>query len=169
MVFAITRFVPGGPVERMLMESQMQSSEFSQSSRGSQVLSAEQIEELKVFYGLDKPVFEAYRDWLTKLVTLDLGESSRYFLPVWELIKERLPISAFFGVCTFILSYLVSIPLGILKALKHNSRFDSITSMLIYAGYALPAYVVGIFLLTIFSFQLGWFPWAASSEMTSII
>ena len=105
VVFAITRFVPGGPVERMLMESQMQSSEFSQSSRGSQMLSAEQIDELKAFYGLDKPVFEAYRDWLTKLVKLDLGESSRYFLPVWELIKERLPVSAFFGICTFFLSF----------------------------------------------------------------
>ncbi|NLJ92584.1 MAG: ABC transporter permease subunit [Aeromonadales bacterium] len=158
LVFAITRFVPGGPVERMLMESQLASSEFSQSSRGSQMLSSEQIDELKVFYGLDQPVFVAYRDWLVKLVQLDLGESTRYYLPVWELIKERLPVSAFFGISTFILSYLISIPLGIVKALKHNGRFDSITSMLIYAGYALPAYVVGIFLLTVFSFQLGWFP-----------
>ncbi|ATG72686.1 peptide ABC transporter permease [Zobellella denitrificans] len=158
VVFAVTRFVPGGPVERMLMESQLAGSEFSQSTRGSQVLSSEQIDELKAFYGLDKPMLEAYRDWLGKLVRLDLGESTRYYLPVWELIKERLPVSAFFGISTFLLSYLVSIPLGILKALHHNSRFDSISSMLIYAGYALPAYVVGIFLLTVFAFQLGWFP-----------
>ncbi|MCT7654863.1 hypothetical protein MBH78_09125 [Oceanimonas sp. NS1] len=73
VVFAITRFVPGGPVERMLMESQLAGSEFSQSSRGGQVLSSEQIDELKEFYGLDKPVGEAYLDWLGKLVRLDLG------------------------------------------------------------------------------------------------
>ena len=61
-------------------------------------------------------------------------------------------------ITSFLLSYLVSLPLGILKALRHNSRFDSLSSMLIYTGYALPAYVVGIFLITLFAFKLEWLP-----------
>ncbi len=100
----------------------------------------------------------AYWEWLQKLAVLDLGDSTRYYEPVWDLIKERLPVTAFFGVATFVLSYAVSIPLGVAKALKHNSRFDSLSSMLIYMAYALPAYVVGIFLITVFAFHLEWLP-----------
>lgn len=160
LVFTITRFVPGGPVERMLLQAQVAQGEGhrSMASKGGQALSDEQIEELKAFYGLDKPMLVAYWEWLQKLVRLDLGESTRYYEPVWDLIKERLPVTAFFGVATFLLSYLVSLPLGIAKALRHNSRFDSASSMFIYTAYALPAYVVGIFLITVFAFHLEWLP-----------
>ncbi|WP_421226854.1 ABC transporter permease subunit, partial [Aeromonas jandaei] len=160
LVFTVTRFVPGGPVERMLMQAQVSQHEGGRSggSKGAQALSDEQIEELKAFYGLDKPMLVAYWEWLQKLAVLDLGDSTRYYEPVWDLIKERLPVTAFFGVATFVLSYAVSIPLGVAKALKHNSRFDSLSSMLIYMAYALPAYVVGIFLITVFAFHLEWLP-----------
>ena len=69
------------------------------------------------------------------------------------MLYEVITISLFYGLSSFLLSYLVSLPLGILKALRHNSRFDSLSSMLIYTGYALPAYVVGIFLITLFSYN----------------
>lgn len=78
-------------------------------------LSDEQIEELKAFYGLDKPMLVAYWEWLQKLAVLDLGESTRYYEPVWDLIKDKLPVTAFFGLATFLLSYAVSIPLGLPK------------------------------------------------------
>lgn len=159
MVFALTRFVPGGPVERMIAQMQSQTMEGGAGSQqGSQSLSEEQIAELNAFYGLDKPVFEAYTEWLGKLVQLDLGESTRYYEPVWEMIKERLPVSLFYGLWTFLISYLVSIPLGILKAMKHGSKFDNISSVMVFIGYALPNYVVGVFLISFFAFHLDWFP-----------
>jgi len=126
--------------------------------QGSQSLSEEQIAELNAFYGLDKPILEAYQEWIFKLVQFDLGESTRYYEPVWEMIKERLPVSLFYGFWTFVISYLVSIPLGILKAIKHGSKFDNISSVMIFVGYALPNYVVGVFLISFFAFHLDWFP-----------
>ncbi|WP_087025195.1 ABC transporter permease subunit [Thaumasiovibrio subtropicus] len=159
MVFTLTRFVPGGPVERMISEMQMQSMEGGRASQqGNQTLSDDQIAELNAYYGLDKPILVAYWEWLNKLVRFDLGESTRYYEPVWDMISERLPVSVFYGFWTFIISYLVSIPLGVLKALRHGSRVDNATSVAVFMGYALPNYVVGVFLITIFSFHMDWFP-----------
>lgn len=163
MIFTLTRFVPGGPVERVLLSMQMQgSSEISGGStsvtEGNNALSAGQIAELNAFYGLDKPVFEAYVDWFGKLVTLNLGESTRYYEPVIDMISERLPVSLFYGVATFLISYLISIPLGYAKALKHGSLLDASSSILIFVGYALPGYVIGVLLITLFGYQLEWFP-----------
>lgn len=160
LIFAITRFVPGGPVERMLsqMQSQGDGAASMTSAGGNTALSDEQIAELNAFYGLDKPVMEAYVDWLSRLVTLDLGESTRYYEPVSDMIAERLPVSLFYGGMTFFISYFISIPLGYYKALKHGSVFDSTSSILIFVGYALPGYVVGVLLITLFSYHLEWFP-----------
>ena len=162
LIFALTRFVPGGPVERMLLSLQMQGASetggTSSVTDGNNALSEDQIAELNAFYGLDKPVFEAYYDWLTKLVVLDLGESTRYYEPVWDMIAERLPVSLFYGGMTFLLSYMISIPLGYLKALKHGSILDSTSSIAIFVGFALPGYVIGVFLISLFSYQLEWFP-----------
>ncbi|MBV7297494.1 ABC transporter permease subunit [Enterovibrio paralichthyis] len=160
VIFAITRFVPGGPVERMLAESQFvqEGASQSQSVGDNSALDEYQLAELNAFYGLDKPVLEAYWEWLNKLLTLDFGESTRYYEPVLDMISERLPVSLFYGGMTFVIAYLVSIPLGYYKAIKHNSAFDTASSILIFVGYALPGYVVGIFLLTVFSFHLDWFP-----------
>ncbi|WP_438462349.1 ABC transporter permease subunit [Marinomonas sp. PE14-40] len=160
LVFAMTRFVPGGPVERMIAQMQQQTQDGGRAvnSQISQTLSQDQIDELNAFYGLDKPVIEAYWDWLNRLVRLDLGESSRYYEPVWDMIVERLPISLFYGFWTFIISYLVSIPLGVLKALKHGGKMDNVSSVMIFTGYALPNYVVAVLLISVFSFQLEWLP-----------
>ncbi len=162
LIFTITRFVPGGPVERMLLSMQMQGDGGGSSSHShmesNNALSEDQIAELNAFYGLDKPIPEAYIDWLGKLLVLDFGESTRYYEPVLDMIKERLPVSAFYGAMTFLISYLISIPLGYYKSIRHGSTFDSVSSVAIFVGYALPGYVIGVLLITLFSYHLEWFP-----------
>jgi microcin C transport system permease protein len=160
LVFCITRMVPGGPIEQILTESMfVAGDQASQSSslRGN-TLSESQINDLKVYYGFDKPILVSYYEWLKKILTFDLGISTRYNSSVWELIKERLPISSFYGLTTLILTYAICIPLGIRKALKHGGNFDHISSAIVFIGYALPGYVIGIALLTAFSSYLEWFP-----------
>lgn len=164
LVFTLTRLVPGGPIERMLNEAALAGAEGGATissgfdGRGGSVLSDEQIEQLKRYYGFDKPVVLSYFDWLGKVFRLDLGTSTRYTEPVWETIKSRLPISIFYGVATLILTYGVCIPLGIVKAIKHKTAFDNVSSALVFFGYAIPSYVVGIACLTLFAANLEWFP-----------
>ncbi len=161
LVFAVTRVVPGGPIERMLNEALLAGSDragLTAGAVGGGSLSEAQLDQLRAYYGFDKPILVSYVDWLRKVLVLDLGRSTRYNEPVWNTIKGRFPISIFYGVTTLILTYLVCIPLGVWKAIRHNSHFDNATSTLVFLGYAIPGYVVGIALLTVFASQLGWFP-----------
>ncbi len=164
MVFTITRFVPGGPIERMI--AQAQQNRMSQSgvattaasSEQRQPLSEDQIEELKKYYGFDKPILVSYFLWLGKVLRGDLGTSTRYYDPVWRIIRERIPISLYFGLLSMILVYSVCIPLGITKALKHKSGYDNITSVILFVGYAIPGWVVGILMLVLFASYWDIFP-----------
>ena len=163
LVFTLTRLVPGGPIERMLSEAAQAgmsetSAVSSYDSHGGGMLSDDQLEDLKAYYGFDKPVVVAYFEWLGKVLVLDLGKSTRYSDPVWDTIRDRLPVSIFYGVCTLIITYGVCIPLGMFKAIRHKSVFDNVTSAVVFAGYAIPSYVVAIFLLTVFAANLEWFP-----------
>ncbi|MFH2064057.1 MAG: ABC transporter permease subunit [Pseudomonadota bacterium] len=163
MVFTITRFVPGGPIERMIAEARMQKMGVSTagiSSAGDQTqpLSEEQIQELRKYYGFDKPVLVSYFLWLGKVLTGDLGISTRYYDPVWDMIRDRIPISLYFGSISILLIYGVCIPLGITKAIRHKSRFDNISSIIVFIGYAIPGWVVGVLLLILFSSQWEIFP-----------
>jgi microcin C transport system permease protein len=160
LVFAVTRVVPGGPIERMLNQALMAGGERSGAQRGvaGGVLSDQQLEQLRVYYGFDKPILISYVDWLRKVLVLDLGRSTRYNEPVWDTIKDRFPISIFYGLSTLLLTYAVCIPLGIAKAVRHHSPFDNASSGIVFLGYAIPGYVVGIALLTYFASALGWFP-----------
>jgi microcin C transport system permease protein len=167
LVFVVTRFVPGGPVEKMLIAAKTRSSEgggggrsgpSSSSQNGQSTLSTEQMAQLNAYYGFDKPVFESYVLWLGNILTLDLGRSTRYGEPVWDSIKSRLPISGFYGIATMVLTYLVCIPLGVWKAVKHKSLADSASSVVVFVGYAIPGYVVGILLLVVFAARLEWLP-----------
>jgi microcin C transport system permease protein len=163
LVFVVTRMVPGGPIERMLTEAQLASGDqVSMQSRNQGIagstLSESQLQQLKEYYGFDRPVLESYGIWLNNILKLDLGYSTRYGEPVWESIKQRLPISIYYGLMTMLLTYAVCIPLGILKAIKHKTYLDNITSILVFIGYAIPGYVVGIIVITIFAFYLEWFP-----------
>ena len=121
-------------------------------------LSDAQLDQLRVYYGLDKPIVVSYVTWLGKVLRLDLGRSTRYNEPVWDTIKRRFPISIFFGVTTLILTYAICIPLGIWKAIHHRTLFDNVSSGFVFLGFAIPGYVVGIALLTLFASRLGWFP-----------
>lgn len=162
IVFAITRLVPGGPLERAIMESQ----QFDASSGGAgggqagqeMALSEDQLQQLKEYYGFDKPLFQSYVEWVGKVVRGDLGRSYRYNEPVWQVIKERFPISLYYGLITLIITYGVCIPLGVLKALKHRTFIDNITSIFVFIGYAIPSYALGALLLLFFSVRLEWFP-----------
>lgn len=165
MVFTITRFVPGGPIERIIAD--VQAKQAGQDSSGStrvgtagntQPLSQEQIQKLKEYYGFDKPVLVSYAIWFSKVLKGDLGRSTRYHDPVWGMIREKIPISLYFGILTLILTYGVCIPLGVAKAIKHKTGFDNITSIVIFIGYAIPGWVAGVLMLVLFSSHYDIFP-----------
>lgn len=165
LVFTITRFVPGGPVERAIMEYSQRGSggeeaavSLSHYPKQSTTMSPEAIQQLKEYYGLDKPVLISYFEWVIKMFKGDFGRSTRYTDPVLEMIVSKFPISLRFGIISLILTYLISIPLGIKKALTHGKTFDNVSSAMIFIGYALPGYIVAILLLTIFSFRLNLLP-----------
>ncbi len=161
LIFTVTRFVPGGPIERMIQQQSLSVSDSASSqsdtSSGSS-LSDEQLHELQVYYGFDKPILVSYGLWLKNLVQFDLGVSTRYHEPVWHLIRDRLPISLFYAFATLIITYGVCIPFGIIKAIKHRSVIDNASSIVIFIGYAIPGYVIGITLITLFSSHWEIFP-----------
>jgi microcin C transport system permease protein len=160
LVFAITRLVPGGPVERILAEAQLASASTpgGLNLAGGSPLSEQQINELKAYYGLDKPILQSYISWLAKLIRFDLGYSLRYGDSVWHIIKERLPVSAYYGFSTLLLTYLLCLPLGIVKAAKHGGYFDHLSSTLIFIGFAIPGFVVGIALISLLAAHWELFP-----------
>jgi microcin C transport system permease protein len=159
LVFAITRVVPGGPIERLMTQIQFGGETGAlQRSQGGGTLSDEQMEELKRYYGFDKPMLSSYAIWLKKVVTFDLGLSTRYQDPVWQIIKERFPISIYYGLTTLILTYLVCIPLGLAKGMFHGSALDSWSSAVVFLGYAQPSYVIGIALISLFAGYWDIFP-----------
>lgn len=160
IVFAITRLVPGGPLERAIMESQQfnNSGATSQIAGANMALSEAQLKKLQEYYGFDKPLLKSYVAWLGKVVQGDLGNSYRYNEPVWDVIRDRFPVSLYYGLVTLVITYIVCIPLGVLKAIKHKTVVDNVSSILIFVGYAIPGYALGSLLLLYFSVRLDWFP-----------
>lgn len=162
LVFSLTRFVPGGPIEQMITQAQLAGGDggahIKRDASASSTLSDEQLADLRAYYGFDKPLLISYAQWLMRIVQLDLGTSSRYQEPVWNLITERMPISLFYGAITLLLSYGVCIPLGIAKALRHDAKFDHWTSAVVFLGYAIPNYVLGIILISLFASHWDIFP-----------
>jgi microcin C transport system permease protein len=161
IVFMITRLVPGGPLERALMEAQQfnaSSGVSAQMAGANMALSEDQLNKLKEYYGFDKPILESYILWVSKVARGDLGNSYRYNEPVWDVIKDRFPVSLYYGLVTLVITYIVCIPLGVLKAIKHRTFVDNFSSILIFVGYAIPGYALGSLLLLYFSVRLEWFP-----------
>src|SRR5688572_5709283 len=138
-VFVIMHFVPGGPVERQIMRYQMAMADRGggQASRAGVEIPQEAIEEMKRYYGFDKPVHIRYVTWLWNVLHLDLGRSYVYQDPVWEVIRSRFPVSLMLGLTGFLLSYLVCVPLGVWKAIKHGTTFDFGSSFLVFLGYSI--------------------------------
>ena len=157
IVFVITRLVPGGPIERAIMEAQLAGGQSSVAGQN-MALSEAQLDRLREYYGFDKPVVQSYVVWVGKVVRGDLGTSYRFNQPVWDVIASRFPVSLYYGLITLIITYVVCIPLGVLKAIKHRTVVDNVTSILIFIGYAVPGYALGSLLLLYFSVRLEWFP-----------
>jgi microcin C transport system permease protein len=151
-VFAVMHFVPGGPVERQIMRYKMAvATEGGAGAAGATLdIPEEALEEMRRYYGFDKPVHIRYVQWFWNLLHLDLGNSYIYQDPVWDVIKSRFPVSIFLGLTGFFLSYLVCVPLGVWKAIRHGSRFDFASSVLVFLGYSVPGWALGTALLVLF-------------------
>ena len=166
ITFAIIQFVPGGPVEQMVAQLSG-SGALGEAAAGSGKglgqngqLSAEDMAALNALYGFDKPPLERFVDMMVRFARFDLGESFFHHETVFELVKQKMPVSMSLGLWTFFLTYLICIPLGIAKAVKDGSRFDVLTGMAILIGYTIPPFVLGLVLLVLFgggSFW-AWFP-----------
>lgn len=154
LVFAITRFVPGGPVDQMLLQMEQgagaEAGAGGGGDRGStQNISEEQLQKLNEQFGLDKPFYIAYFYWLGDVLRGDFGKSYKYNEPVLGLIVARFPVSFYFGIIGFTLAYSICVPLGIAKAIRHSSVFDITSSALVFVGYSVPGWALGAVLLVL--------------------
>ena len=166
--FVIVQFVPGGPVERAIAQLQgldtggrlgggaqigaaaAHAGDINSRYRGAQGLDPKFIKELEKQYGFDKPPAERFWLLVKNYATFNLGESYFRDTPVLTLVKEKLPVSISLGVWMTLISYAISIPLGIRKAVKDGSRFDTWTSAVIIVGYAIPSFLFAILLIVLF-------------------
>ena len=168
--FVLVQFAPGGPVERVIAQLQgqggnasdrvggsaggdagAQHGDASSSYRGAQGLDPAFIKELEKQFGFDKPAHERFGKMLWDYLRFDFGRSYFRDAPVLQLIKEKLPVSISLGLWMTLLSYAISIPLGIRKAVKDGSRFDTWTSAVVIVGYAIPGFLFAILLIVLFA------------------
>ena len=164
--FALTQFVPGGPIEQVLANMEGQgdvfesfsgtSSEVAEASEtsdyvGARGLPPEFIAELEKEFGFDKPPLERLLTMLWNYLRFDFGESYFRSISVVDLVLEKMPVSISLGLWSTLLAYLISIPLGIRKAVLDGSRFDTWTSWVIIVAYAIPGFLFAILLLVLFA------------------
>ena len=164
LTFIVIQFVPGGPVDQLVAEARQRGGGGGGGETGGYAarrdIDAKQLAELKALYGFDKPAHVRYWEMLNNFARFDLGRSFMQNKDVWTLLKEKLPVSASLGLWTFLISYLISVPLGIAKAVREGTRFDVATTLVVLVGFAIPGFVLGVFLIVLFaggSF-LDWFP-----------
>ncbi|GAB2821581.1 ABC transporter permease subunit [Comamonas piscis] len=161
LTFVVIQFVPGGPVEQYLAEAKAGSrgaEGAGMAYRGAQGIDPKRLDEIKALYGFDKPPGERFVQMLGQFARFDLGNSFFQNKSVWQLIKDKLPVSISLGLWTFFISYLIAVPLGIAKAVRAGSRFDLLSTIIVLVGYAIPGFVLGVALLVIFGGQLQMFP-----------
>ncbi len=128
--------------------------------RGAQGLDPEFIKELEKQFGFDKPLWERFVTMIGKYIVFDFGESYFRNRPVVDLVLEKMPVSISLGLWTTLITYLISIPLGVAKAVRDGSRFDVWTSVVIVVGNAVPAFLFAVLLLVLFAggSYVQWFP-----------
>lgn len=149
--FALTRFLPGGPVEMRLMRMKglavQGATGAASAAQGRNQVTEEYRKQLEAQFGFDKPVLRQYWDWL---VVNRMGLSiPSYDYPdrtAGQLIRSRIPVSLWFGLASFLLTYLVCIPLGIAKALRHRKPFDAVSSVIVFMAYAVPSFALAMVL-----------------------
>ncbi|MCK8515519.1 microcin C ABC transporter permease YejB [Methylonatrum kenyense] len=172
--FAIVQVAPGGPVDRAIAQLQGQAVDSTarftgtaagdtgeaarfleargdDTTRGARGLPPDLIEELERMYGFDRPAHERFGMMLWNYLRLDFGESFYQSRSVMQLIGDKLPVSISLGLWTTLLVYLISIPLGIRKAVQDGSRFDFWTSAVVFVGYAIPSFLFAILLIVLFA------------------
>ena len=168
--FFIVQLAPGGPVDQMIAQltgqdqggaasrvagaqGEPQTTDQSLETRlaGAQGLDPELIAAIEKQFGFDKPIHERYLMMVRDYLTFELGDSYFQDRPVLELIKERFPVSISLGLWSMLVIYLLSIPLGVAKAVRDGTRFDAWTSGLIFAGYAVPSFLFAVFLIVLFA------------------
>lgn len=155
-----TRITQGGAGENIQTGNNLSTGGGSSKYRGAEGLDPEFIEELEKQFGFDKPLHERFLSMLKSYIRFDFGESFFQDRKVIDLVKDKMPVSISLGLWTTLLVYLISIPLGILKAMRDGSAFDVWTSVAIIVGTAIPSFLFAVFLLVIFSggSYLDWFP-----------
>lgn len=178
--FFIVQIAPGGPVDQALANIQFgqttglpsgggesgaraslnRASPGDSQYRGARGLDPEVIAEIKKRYGFDKPMWQRYVEMLWNYLRFDFGDSLFRSASVLQLIKESLPVSVSLGLWSTLIIYLVSIPLGIKKAVRNGSAFDVWSSTFVIIGYSIPAFLFGIMLIVLFAggSYLDWFP-----------
>ena len=156
ITFIVIQFVPGGPVEQLMAEARAGQRGGDGGYKASRDSDAKQIAELKKLYGFDKPAHVRYVEMIGNFLRFDLGRSFLQNKDVWTLIKEKLPVSISLGLWTFLFTYLISIPLGVLKAVREGSRFDALSSLVVLIGYAIPGFVLGLFLIVLLAGGTFW-------------
>ena len=164
--FFLVQFVPGGPIEQIISDleknssfldsigggsQEVRTSDGLESYKGSVGLPKDFIDELEAQFGFDKPLWERFSLMMYDYITFDFGDSYFRSISVIELIIEKMPVSISLGLWTTLLAYMISIPLGIRKALLDGSSFDNWTSTLIIIGYSIPGFLFAIFLLVLFA------------------
>lgn len=156
LTFVITQFVPGGPVEQMMAqlsgygkggESGGGAGGLYQGNKG---LDQERIAQLKKLYGFDQPAHVRFLKMMRSYLLFDFGRSYYHHMSVTQLVISKLPVSMSLGLWNFLLVYSICIPLGIAKAVRDGSTFDTLTSAVILIGYAIPGFVLGIVLIVLF-------------------
>lgn len=142
--FVIINLAPGGPVEQAISRIRFAGGSSGGGSSAGAGVSNEVIEAIRKQYGMDKPLHIRYLIWLKNIATLDFGESFSYRRPVIEVIVDKLPVSLQFGLASLILTYLISIPVGIAKAVRDGSKFDIASSLVLMVMYSVPPLILGI-------------------------
>ncbi|BBO88877.1 ABC transporter permease subunit [Desulfosarcina ovata] len=158
LCFTLIQFVPGGPVEQAIIKMKgFGSGEAGHGADTRASITEMQRKALEEHFGFDQPFYMRYWKWL---VDDRLGmQMASYKFPnktTWQVIKERFKVSLIFGITGFVLSYLICIPLGILKALRHNQVFDLFSSLVVFIGYAIPAFAFGMVLKMLFCGTVEW-------------
>ncbi|MGI9391305.1 MAG: microcin C ABC transporter permease YejB [Boseongicola sp.] len=173
--FALTQFVPGGPIEQIIANLEGQGDVFESISGGASEtfdsegdngyiggrgLPKDFIEQLEKEFGFDKPAHVRFAQMMWNYVRLDFGESYFRSISVIDLVIEKMPVSITLGLWSTLLAYLISIPLGIRKAVRDGSSFDTWTSGIIIVAYAIPGFLFAILLLVLFAggSYYQWFP-----------
>ncbi len=180
--FAVVQFAPGGPVEQALAELRGEGAtlgritgegggetrapvsqggaEGGSTYRGARGLDPAVVREIERAFGFDKPPLERFWDMLSGYLRFDLGRSLFRDQPVWDLVVQKMPISISLGLWSTLIIYLISIPLGIRKAVRDGSRFDVWTSAAVLVGYAIPGFLFAVMLVVLFAGGtfLQWFP-----------